>query len=129
MGAALESIVLPVVPLALEGVGVFTSPTGAVTFWAGARASTDLLGLRAAVAMALAPEGFRPEERPYTPHITLGRYETGADEREVSGFLARSSDFPRILEPADRFSLYSSVFVDQAPVYRRERTFRLVRDS
>lgn len=127
--AALESIALPPVSLALECVGVFTSPTGAVTLCAGARASTELLRLRTAVAEALAAEGFRPEGRPYAPHITLGRFETGGSEAVVQEFLARSADFPRVLDPADGFSLYSSVFVDQAPVYRRERAYRLVRDD
>ena len=129
-GAALASIALPAFSLDLDGVGTFTSPAGAVTLWAGGRTSPDLLRIHAAVAEVLAPLGFRPESRPYTPHITLGRYEAGASEEAVNAFLARSC--PRGLGLIESFSLFSSAFVDGAPVYRRERAYRLapvIRDS
>jgi RNA 2',3'-cyclic 3'-phosphodiesterase len=126
VASALESVAVPSFPLEPEGVGVFRSPNGAVTLWAGVRMSTALLALRSAVASGLAPEGFRPESRPYQAHITLGRYEAGATEAVVHAFLERFPGLPRMSATVESFSLYSSSFVDQVPVYRRERSYPLM---
>src|SRR5262249_14784069 len=67
IAAALQAVIAPSFPLAIEGVGQFPSADGAVTLWAGVRQSPELLGLHAAVASALARQ-FRPESRPYAPH-------------------------------------------------------------
>jgi 2'-5' RNA ligase len=81
--------------------------------------------LHAALAEALAPEGFRPEERPYSPHVTLARCDASVADGVVEDFIARNRRFalPAIL--VSDFGLYSSVTVDGAPVYHRERLFAL----
>ena len=71
--AALRTVAVPAFALAFEGVGRFPAAGGAVTLWAGVVPSAELLGLHSAVAAALATEGFRPESRPYTPHVSLAR--------------------------------------------------------
>src|SRR5262245_58585960 len=71
--SALAGLESPAFSLTVEGVGQFRSADSAVTLWAGVRESADPLQLHALVGTALSREGFRPEPRPYVPHITLAR--------------------------------------------------------
>ena len=123
---ALGRVAVSAFPLALRGVGQFLSTEGAVTLWAGVHGSAELLGLHAAIAGELAGEGFRPESRPYTPHVTLARCEPGVPEGVVAEFLARHEGFSMSGVSVAGFGLYSSTFAAGAPVYRRERSFRLL---
>jgi 2'-5' RNA ligase len=125
IAAVLQVVAVPAFLLTLEGVGRFPSVGGAVTLWAGVRESPALLGLHAAVAAALAGEGFRPEARRYTPHVTLARCEPNVPSGLVDDFLARHAGFspPAVLVAG--FGLYSSTLAGGAPVYRRERFFPL----
>src|SRR5262249_41831124 len=93
VAAALGSAPAAVTLLTVEGVGQFSSADGAVIVWAGVRRSPALLGLHAAVAAALAGDGFRPEARVYTPHVTLARCEPGAARGVADEFLARHAGF------------------------------------
>jgi RNA 2',3'-cyclic 3'-phosphodiesterase len=125
MASALQKLAMPPVPVVVEGVGQFRSPDGAVTLWAGVQGTAELLELHAAVAEALAAEGFRPEARPYSPHVTLARCSAMVAGGVVEDFLGRNRGFslPAIL--ITNFGLYSSEFVDGAPVYHGERLFAL----
>jgi 2'-5' RNA ligase len=89
------------------------------------RASAALLRLHAAVAAALAAEGFQPEARPYTPHITLARCEPGVPAGVAAEFLDRHRAFALPPFPTTEFGLYSSARAGDAPVYRREQSFPL----
>jgi 2'-5' RNA ligase len=124
--ANLRAVEAPAFPLEIEGVGQFPSAGGSVMLWAGVRASAGLLGLHAAVSAALAAEGFQPEARPYNPHITLARCEPGVPPGLMAEFLDRHRAFAPPVFPAASFGLYSSTFVGDAPVYRRERSFPLL---
>jgi 2'-5' RNA ligase len=73
-------------PLLLEvkGAGGFPNARHPRVIWAGV--SGDLQPLAALVAdlgHRLAPLGFPPEDRPFSPHLTLGR---ARDSRGASGF-------------------------------------------
>jgi 2'-5' RNA ligase len=124
--AALRAVEAPAFPLEVEGVGQFPSAGGVVTLWAGVRQSAALLGLHAAVAAALAIEGFQPEDRRYKPHITLARCEQGVPASVVAEFLDRYRAFALPGHPITEFGLYSTAFVGDAPVYRREHSFPLL---
>lgn len=58
----------------LAGLGAFPSARRARILWVGVdEGSEALISLAADVDGALAPLGFERENRPYTPHLTLGR--------------------------------------------------------
>lgn len=72
--------VLPVVqlpePVRLEfrGLGFFPSEKRLRVFWAGVEASANLKTLAADIDRATHQLGFPLEERPFTPHLTLARF-------------------------------------------------------
>jgi 2'-5' RNA ligase len=60
--------------LALHGAGAFPSPERPRVIWVGAGAgSAELTALALSVEAALTPLGFAPEDRPFSPHLTVGR--------------------------------------------------------
>jgi 2'-5' RNA ligase len=60
------------VQLSFRGYGFFPTPKAARVFWIGIE-SQDLSRLARNVDRVLAEIGIPPEERAYTPHLTLGR--------------------------------------------------------
>ncbi|MBK9374543.1 MAG: RNA 2',3'-cyclic phosphodiesterase [Holophagales bacterium] len=60
--------------LGLEGLGAFPSRGSARVLWAGCGDGADALSaLASAVEEAFTAAGFRREERPFSPHLTLAR--------------------------------------------------------
>lgn len=57
----------------LEGFGVFPRRGPARVLWIGVRATDALVALARDVDAACAARGFAPEDRPYAPHLTIGR--------------------------------------------------------
>ncbi len=122
---ALGDISAAPVPLEIGAVGSFQSWDEAVTVWAGVRLTKELQDLHVAMASALAKTGFRPETRPYCPHVTLARYKRGVSDTALAEFLTSQSSFRIPSRTVAEFVLYSSELTSSGPVYRRERTFAL----
>jgi 2'-5' RNA ligase len=69
----------------LKELGVFPNPVRPRVVWIGVvEPSGALLALHKKVALALEPLGFKPEERAFTPHLTLGRAAQPAGRRELA---------------------------------------------
>ena len=68
--AHLRAIKATPVPVRLEGLGFFER---AGVFFAGVPLSPELVSLQKSVTAATSQCGFKPEDRPYHPHITLAR--------------------------------------------------------
>lgn len=64
--------------LSLGGVGAFPSLRRPRVLWLGAGSCSELSTLHAAVETALKACGFDPEDRPFRPHVTLGRVRRGS---------------------------------------------------
>lgn len=74
------------------GFGMFPDPKRPRVLWVGVGdPSGGLSRLQAAVERALVPLGFETEDRPFHPHLTLGRANRGgsrSDERALGDHLA-----------------------------------------
>jgi len=77
--------------LAVRGAGGFPNARRARVVWAGLHGEVEPLGaLVRDLAARLAPLGFPPEERPFSPHLTLARSRDGAPG--LAGALAALRD-------------------------------------
>jgi 2'-5' RNA ligase len=79
----------------LREVGVFPNPNRPRVVWAGiTEPSGALAALQKQVSQALAPRGFEPEKREFTPHLTLGRAARDARRQELAelGYLITRFD-------------------------------------
>lgn len=114
---ALDLVVAPPFTLTLDGLGSFGKGHKARALWAGVAPSDPLLHLQAKVESALVRAGLAPEERKYSPHVTLAYLggETPAEKlgryMEANGLL-REGPFP-----VDHFTLYESVLGKTGPTY------------
>jgi 2'-5' RNA ligase len=120
---ALASVKAAPFPLTLRGVGRF--PPGkrpARVLWVGIDEQPALLTLQASVERALSAVGFEPEDRPFSPHITLARLK---GEGSVEGFIEKHSGFRAETFTVSEFVLMSSVLTPHGPNYRREAQFPL----
>ena len=94
--ASLSRAAASTAPMALqvEGVGVFPNAARPTVIWAGVRGDMEpLRRLQAAIEKEAVSLGFKPEERAYTPHLTLGRVNYGlrpADVRRLMDALAQA---------------------------------------
>jgi 2'-5' RNA ligase len=89
--AALRGAAADARPLALEvkGAGGFPNARRPRVLWAGLAGDLGpLAALAADLGGRLAPLGFPPEGRPFSPHLTLGRARDGRGAPGIAGALA-----------------------------------------
>ncbi len=98
-------------PLALElkGAGGFPSARRPRVVWAGVGGEVvALAGLAAGLGRRLAPLGFPPEDRPLSPHLTLGRAREGRGAPGLGGALAQVASLEGAPWRAEALVLYRS---------------------
>lgn len=80
VGACIASVARRHEPFALRigGLGGFPSLERPRVLWLGVQAPPVLGALQAALEKELEALGFAPEDRPFRPHLTLGRVRTDA---------------------------------------------------
>jgi len=90
----------------------------------GLERTESLVALHDAVEGALDDQGVAPEDRTYTPHVTLARLD-GTTPETVHAFL-RSQEEPSIPAfEADRFVLYKSSLTSEGAVHEPQAIFPL----
>ncbi len=114
----------PPFTLRIKGVGAFPSAVRPRVFWLGVDGA-PLKALYSALEKALANAGFPPEERPFSPHLTLGRsrdrhVRTGAD-------LGRYRETDGGVLTVDTVVLYESRLRPDGAVHLPRRTVHLGR--
>lgn len=79
--AVVEAVApLPAFTLRWGGFGVFPSWRRPRVLWVGCRGGGPALtGLARAVNAALDREGFTPADKPFVPHLTVGRWRRGSE--------------------------------------------------
>ena len=96
---------IPPLSLTYAGIGLFPDGIRPRIIWIGIREKGgDLALLQERVSRKLRSLGFIPEERPFQPHVTLGRVEGGITGT-ASGVLidivkTRTFDHPPVIVPA-----------------------------
>jgi 2'-5' RNA ligase len=79
-----------VFPLCARALGCFPQPARARVLWVGLDDPSQALGrLHARLMAALTALGFPPEERPFHPHLTLARAQSGARSSQLWSMLQK----------------------------------------
>lgn len=123
---------VPAFPLRLSGAGAYPNTRRPRVLWVGLAGKLDVLAhLQSMVARELTGLGFPPEDREFSPHLTLGRVRRDADPEAVralgeavSGLQIEESE-PFLVEAVQvmRSDLYPA-----GPVYTPLRTASLLRE-
>jgi 2'-5' RNA ligase len=108
---ALAAVAAAARPLALEvkGAGGFPSARRPRVVWVGVGGEVEALAaLAAELGRSLAPLGFPPDDRPLSPHLTLGRAREGRGASGLGGALAQVAGMEGAPWRADALLLYRS---------------------
>ena len=105
--AALDTVDQTGFTLELSGAGYFGS-TKPRALWVGIQTSPELSELQARVERLCQQLSFAPEQRKFTPHITLARIKGRVSLDEVEHFVARHTGFRSRPFAVESFELFSS---------------------
>jgi 2'-5' RNA ligase len=104
--------------VAVGTMGVFPGLSRPRVLWVGlTEGMEELTALQAAIEQALEAEGFAREDRPYRPHLTLGRMKT---DRRIEGLekaIESHRDFSAGSFKAREMVLFRSDLKPTGPVY------------
>ncbi|MCX6558741.1 MAG: RNA 2',3'-cyclic phosphodiesterase [Candidatus Aminicenantes bacterium] len=127
MAAALRGAKTPVpaFPLRIAGFGKFPYGADLHIFWAGVAVNAPLAELFAWIEDALAPLGIARDDRPFSPHITLGRNKARGDFKKLFALLAEKNDLLLAECQASSFQLFSSRLTPTGPLYKVLEEFPL----
>lgn len=121
----LSSNDLPPISCHLSGIGCFPSKGRPRVIWVGVRdEATGLTTLQRQVEKDIRKLRLSPEERPFTPHITLARLKNPPREA-VTDFLSRNADFQGGLFCVTAFHLYSSRLTPRGAIHTLEQSYQL----
>ena len=123
---ALEAVRSEPFALTIAGAGHFESRGRVRALWLGIERDPALIALNKRLESALVRAGLPPEERKYTPHVTIARLNDAAPA-QVSGWLQANTMFRAIPWPIDSFVLFSSFQSRNGAIYRPEHEFALTR--
>ncbi len=125
INGAMQKAVQGMSPFNLEvkELGVFPNLRRVQVAWVGISGQVDrLCQLQQQIESNLAPLGFAPESRRFTPHLTLARLRERAslDERQRFGQLIVDTGFEEIFTfEVDAISLMSSRLTREGAIYSR----------
>jgi 2'-5' RNA ligase len=118
--AALARIHGPRFDVALATVGHF----GLRMLWVGIERNPALQHLHEKVESTLNRLGFAPEERRYTPHVTLARLK-GTHEGRLQAYLSEHALFRAAPFSVERFSLIASYLTKSGAIYEDQADYEL----
>jgi 2'-5' RNA ligase len=110
-------------------LGCFPNPRRPRVVWVGVQEPTGrLAALQDAIEEVMAPLGYPPEGRGFTPHLTLGRVRQGArrsDVARVGEVVTGTTGEPLAEVSADHFALIRSVLKPTGAEYTTLEEFPL----
>ena len=84
---------VPPFPIRISGLGSFPTPKRARVLWVGLHAPAGLAALQHGIESAAAKLGYEAQERPFSPHLTIGRVRqqaTASDGQSIRQALERT---------------------------------------
>ena len=109
----------------LGGAGLFKNYRDARVIWAGITGSDRLSELNSAIAGGLKENGFATDERPFRPHLTIGRIKFLKDAENLRDALESYSDTEFQTVKVTGVILFESILMRTGSVYRELGKFPL----
>jgi len=138
LGATQESTINEIIPvlsekcsgygsfqLILSGCGIFRSLSDPRIIWTGIQHSDKLTALNTSIISGLKGLNIKLEERPYNPHLTVGRIKSINDVRLLESLLVvyRNTVLQNVY--VGEVILYESILLPSGPVYKPLAKFSL----
>ena len=120
---------VPTFSLGIRGLGAFPDLRNPRVIWCGLEGQIPRLAeLQSSVEKACTEAGFAPEDRPFHPHLTLGRIRGKSNLRTLTDYIKIGSTLTHAFEVRD-YHVYQSTLRPQGAVYTILETIGLTGDS
>ncbi|HEV2118895.1 MAG TPA: RNA 2',3'-cyclic phosphodiesterase [Candidatus Bathyarchaeia archaeon] len=116
--SSLKQLAFPSFSAEIKGAGVFPSLSRMNVIWVGVDEGwSQVEQIYEQVERLLSSLGFRRENRPFSPHITIARVKSGRKRDEISNFLQRLVDESFGTITVDKVRLKQSILSSSGPKY------------
>lgn len=111
--------------ISLKGFGVFKNLREPKVFWAGLYQSDKLASLQSSIVEGLKDIEIKVEDRPFSPHLTIGRIKHIQDIDNLKVLLLKyhSTDIQRV--NVSEVILYESILRQEGPEYKAVEVVKL----
>ncbi|NMC38938.1 MAG: RNA 2',3'-cyclic phosphodiesterase [Bacteroidales bacterium] len=109
----------------ISGTGVFRNFRDPRVIWAGINPQEELIRLGELIVDALRQEDFDLDDKPFRPHITLGRIKNIRDIQNLKKVLAKYSYAELQTVSVKEVILFESILKQAGPVYKPLANFPL----
>jgi 2'-5' RNA ligase len=118
-GVAEACAELPAFPMTVEKLACFGNPRRPRTLWVGVgEGQEEMVALHDALEPPLLDLGcYRREDRPYTPHITLGRVKSERATEDLVAALTKHASWRAGAMQVDEVRVMSSELTPEGPEY------------
>jgi 2'-5' RNA ligase len=111
--------------LTLKGAGVFRNMSDPRILWTGIGSSQELQQLNEVIMSGLMNLGFDIEDRPYKPHLTLGRIKRISNKEAFNRLIEKYRETAIQTVCVNEVIMFESVLLQTGPVYRPITTVSL----
>ena len=111
----------------LHGTGVFKDYRDPKVIWMGIQNSGKLAELHNYIKTGLNYTGFKIEDRPFHPHITIGRIKFLRDLGALRAAVEKYKDSEIQKVSVKEVILFESILKPTGPVYKPEGIFKLIK--
>jgi 2'-5' RNA ligase len=110
-------------PIEVKGLGFFPQAQRPRVFWAGIQAPQALAELAGRIEGHMEKIGFAREDRSFTPHLTLARFQVPRPQPELEAAVATPAGASLGKFEASEFFLFESKLSPQGAQYRKVMRF------
>jgi 2'-5' RNA ligase len=116
--SSLQQLVFPAFTAEIRGAGAFPNLNHMSVIWVGVSEGwSQVEQIYEQVEKLLSPLGFRRENRPFSPHITIARVRSGRKRDEIANFLRHLSEESFGTVNVDKVRLKQSILSSSGPKY------------
>jgi 2'-5' RNA ligase len=102
----------------LAGTGIFKNFRDPRVLWVGIKSADKLSAINNLITEGLKINGFKTAERPFSPHLTLGRIKSVRDTENLKNILERYRDVEFQKVDVKEVILYESILMQTGPLYK-----------
>ena len=131
LNAVTQTVVASVSPftLEIEGIGTFPRMSRPRILWAGVRGNLEaMFDIKNRLDQALETQGFAKDQRPFSPHLTIGRinYQLSPQELErLHQAIEEVNNLSSVYMPVNAVSLIESRLTRDGAVYSKTAQYEL----
>lgn len=105
--------------LLLKGAGSFPPGSSRMRIvWAGIAGEDELLSLEKEIETGLEKKGFPKEDRPFSPHLTIGRVKMPEKQEKLASELIKNNQLELGSMVVRELTFFQSILHPQGPEYR-----------